>query len=178
MQDKLLFTDYILVSSSNILLPIPYKKLKPTVIPQKKERSEQKGLKIARPFSLLNGFWVKFLVLNVQLNSALQRRDLHPQTDWKRMFWHEFLISSPWAKFVLTCPDQQFCYSQFILRKMKEKICSPNPVLIFILYWQITCNNLDVIELPLPLISWVLLVSFFWRSSFDFFQHKPTTLKF
>lgn len=61
--------------------PFPCEKLKPTVIPQKKERSEPKGLKITEAFSLLNGFWVKFSVLNVQLNSALHRRDLHPQTD-------------------------------------------------------------------------------------------------
>lgn len=178
MQDKLLFTDYIVFSFSNILPPISYEKLKPTVIPQKKERSEPKGLKTAGPFSLLNGVWVKFLVLNVQLNSAWQRRDLHPQTDWKRMLWHEFLISSPWAKFVLTCTGHQFCYSQFILRKVKEEIRSPNSLLIFIFYWQITCNNLDVIELPLPVISWILLAAFFWRSRFDFFQHKPTILKF
>lgn len=131
------------------------------MIPQKKWRSETRGLKIAGTFSLLNGFPVKFSVLNVQLSSALQRSNLHPQTDWKRMFWHEFLISSPWAKFVLSCTGHQFCYSQFIQRKVKEEICSPNSVLIFILYWQITCNNLDVIELPLPVISWVLLVTLF-----------------
>lgn len=81
MQDKLLFTDYIVFSFSNILSTVPLEKLKPIVIPQKKERSEPKSLKIAGPFSLLNGLWVKFSVLNVQLNSALQWRDLHPQTD-------------------------------------------------------------------------------------------------
>lgn len=137
-----------------------------------------KVLKVTGPFSLLNWFRVKFSVLDVQLNSALQRNNLHPWTDWKRMFWHEFLISFPWVKFVFSCTAHQFHYSQFILEKVKEEICPLNSVLIFILYWQITCKNLDIIELPLPLISQVLLVALFCRSRFDFFQHKSTTLKF
>lgn len=102
-----------------------------------------------------------FSVQNVQSNSALKRRDLHPQTDWKRVFWHEFLISPPWAKFVLTWTGHQFCDLQFILKKIKEEICFFNSVLNIILYWQITCNNLDVIKLPLTGISWVLLLAGF-----------------
>lgn len=139
---------------------LSHEKLKPTVVPQIKKKVWTK-----RSFcwTVFLAEWVLCNILSAEcaIGFFTVEERFASTGILKRVFWHEFLISPPWAKFVFTCTGHQICHLQFILRKVREEIYFLNSVILFILYWQITCNNLDVIELPLPVIPWVLLVAFF-----------------